>query len=41
MKAMNLVPSMQRLFDKQEKYSKKGISKHIFFQKVPVGKINS
>ena len=40
MKAMNLVPSMQRLFDKQEKYSKKLFFKHKKFQKVPVGKIN-
>ena len=40
MKAMNLVPSMQIWFDKQEKYSKKIFFNHNFFQKVPVGKIN-
>ena len=41
MKAMKLVPSMQRLLDKQEKISKKIFFKHNFFQKALVGKIDS
>ena len=40
MKAMKLVLSMQRLVDKQERYSNKTFLNAIFFFKLPVGKIS-